>query len=300
MSPPVTPHSVTAPYAGIACILAGVFLMTISDALAKHLGQWYAPVQILFMRTALALPVVLAVALALGGRRVLRSAYLPLHLARGALNIVSAVCFYMGLRHLPLAENAAIAFSAPLFVTALSVWLFKERVDGLRWLAVWLGFGGVLIVACPEAGSLQLAALYPLAAAMLYAIMMLSARAIGSGEGMLTTAFYIVSGQLLFSALTVPWFWRAIAWPHMPFFVAIALVSTVGLTLITQAFRLAAASVVAPFDYSALAWSALVGWLFWGEIPPALAWLGMALIVGSGLYVGWQAHRQHQWQQRSP
>jgi len=178
--------------------------MTISDAIAKHLGQFYAPAQILFMRTALALPVVVVVALALGGRRVLRSAYLPLHLGRGAINIVSAVCFYTGLRHLPLAENVSIAFSAPLFVTALSVWLLKERVNAAGWLAVFTGFAGVLIIAKPGTGSLQLAALYPLAAAMLYAIMMLSARAIGKGEGMLTTTFYIVFGQLLFSAMITP------------------------------------------------------------------------------------------------
>jgi len=292
MTKPVTAPAST-PYAGIACILAGLFLMTISDAIAKHLGQFYAPVQILFMRTALALPVVMAAALALGGRRVLRTEHLPLHLGRGAINIVSAICFYTGLRHLPLAENASIAFSAPLFVTAMSVWLLKERVSFAGWLAVFAGFGGVLIIARPGAGTLQVAAFYPLAAAMLYAVMMISARAIGKSEGMLTTTFYIVFGQLLFSALLTPWFWRAIEWQHLPFFLGIALVSTVGLALITQAFRIAPASVVAPFDYSALAWATLIGWLFWNEIPPAAAWMGMLLIVGSGLYVAWGEHQQH-------
>jgi len=296
---PTVSASTPSLYRGIVCILAGVFCLSISDAIAKHLGQLYSPVQILFMRTALALPVVLALALGLGGRRVLRSTCLPLHLGRGALNIVSAVCFYTGLRHLPLAENSAIAFSAPLFVTALSVWLLKERVDGLRWLAVLLGFGGVLIVARPGAGSLQWAALYPLAAAMLYAVMMLSARAIGKSEGMLTTTFYIVFGQLLSSALVVPWFWRALEWQYMPFFFGIALVSTVGLALITQAFRVAPASVVAPFDYSALGWAALIGWLFWNEIPSGTAYMGMALIVGSGLYVAWSEHQQHRQRRRS-
>jgi len=80
----------------------------------------------------------------------------------------------------------------------------------------------------------------------------------------------------------------------MPFFLGIALVSTLGLTLITQAFRIAPASVVAPFDYSALAWATLVGWWFWDEIPPTTAYLGMTLIVGSGLYVAWCVHQQHQ------
>lgn len=272
--------------------MAGMFCLTLSDALAKQLSAAYAPVQILFLRALIALPVVCALTLALGGRRALRTSHLHVHLARGAINIVSASCFYLGLRSLPLAENTAIAFAAPLFVTALSVWLLKEKVDGLRWLAVCLGFSGVLVIVRPGGDSFQAAALFPLATALLYAIMMITARAIGKGEGMLTTMFYIVAGQLVCSALLAPWFWRTPEWGHLPFFAGIALFSTVGLTLITQAFRIAPASVVAPFDYTGLIWATLLGWLFWDEIPLATAYLGMVFIVGSGLYIVWRESRQ--------
>src|SRR5690606_30039310 len=128
------------PLAGIACVLAGVLFLTISDALAKWIGQYYSPLQILFLRAAIAFPFVLALVVALGGRPALRTRHLTLHLLRGALNIISACFFYMGLRALPLAENTAIAFAAPLFVTALSVLVLKEKVDGRRWLAVGIGF----------------------------------------------------------------------------------------------------------------------------------------------------------------
>jgi len=278
---------------GIACIVAGIFCLTVSDALAKHLGQLhYTPLQIMFLRAALALPVVLVTVLALGGQRVLVSRHIGLHLGRGAINLVSAVCFYTGLRYLPLAETIAIAFAAPLFVTALSVWWLKERVDARRWLAVGLGFIGVLLVVRPGAATFQAAALYPLITAFFYGVMMISARAIGPGEGMLTTMFYIVIGQLACSSLAIPWFWRTPDWRHLPFFFGVALLSTLGLTLITQAFRIAPASVVAPFDYSGLGWAVLLGWLFWNEVPPALAYLGMACIVASGLYIVWRENRQ--------
>jgi len=271
--------------------MTGMFCLALSDALAKHVSGIYAPMQILFLRALIALPVVFGLTLALAGRRALRTVHLPIHLGRGAINVLSASCFYLGLRHLPLAENTAIAFAAPLCVTALSVWLLKERVDALRWLAICLGFSGVLIVVQPGGDSFQAAALYPMVTALLYAIMMITARAIGAGEGMLTTMFYIVAGQLACSALLAPWFWRAPEWDHLPYFLGIAVLSTLGLTLITQAFRIAPASVIAPFDYTGLIWATLLGWLFWNESPQPAAYLGMVFIVGSGLYIVWRESR---------
>ncbi|MEI2414598.1 DMT family transporter [Orrella sp. JC864] len=271
--------------AGIACIMAGIFFLTLSDSLAKWLGQFYAPIQLLFMRGALALPVVTVLVLAWGGRRALRTRYLGTHLLRGAVNVASASCFYLGLTMLPLAETTAIAFAAPLCVTALSVIAFGERVDARAWAAVLIGFVGVLIVVRPGMAGFQPAALLPLATAVGYAVMMVSARRIGPEEGMLTTMFYIALGQVLVSAAAQPWFWQPVQSQHALGIAGIALFSTLGLGLITQGFRIAPASVVAPFDYTGLIWAALIGWLFWDEVPDAWAYTGAALIVGSGLYI---------------
>ena len=253
-------------FAGIACVAGGIFFLTLSDA--------NNPLQILFLRALIALPFVTALAIWLGGRRVLRTDHPGLHLTRGAINVVSACCFYLGLRALPLAEATAIAFAAPLFVTALSVLILKERVDGRRWLAVLAGFAGVLIIVRPGTDAFQAATLLPLTTAFLYAVMMITARGISRGEGMLTTTFYIVAGQLVCSAVALPWVW------HTP-----ALFSTLGLALITQGFRIAPASVVAPFDYTGLIWATLLGWIFWREAPDAYAYLGALFIAGSGVYI---------------
>lgn len=272
-------------FAGIACVAGGIFFLTLSDANAKWLGTTYNPLQILFLRALIALPFVTALAIWLGGRRVLRTDHPGLHLTRGAINVVSACCFYLGLRALPLAEATAIAFAAPLFVTALSVLILKERVDGRRWLAVLAGFAGVLIIVRPGTDAFQVATLLPLTTAFLYAVMMITARGISRGEGMLTTTFYIVAGQLVCSAVALPWVWHTPAVADLPYFAAVALFSTLGLALITQGFRIAPASVVAPFDYTGLIWATLLGWIFWREAPDAYAYLGALFIAGSGVYI---------------
>ena len=271
--------------AGIACVVGGIFFLTLSDANAKWLGSSYNPLQILFLRALIALPFVATLALWLGGRRVLRTAHPGLHLIRGAINVVSAYCFYLGLRLLPLAEATAIAFAAPLFVTALSVLILKERVDAKRWLAVLAGFAGVLIVVRPGTDAFQAATLLPLVTALLYAVMMITARGIGRGEGMLTTTLYIVLGQLVCSAVALPWVWVTPVLDDLPYFGAVALFSTLGLALITQGFRIGPASVVAPFDYTGLIWATILGWIFWREAPDAYAYLGALFIAGSGVYI---------------
>ena len=280
--PAVREHSAAA---GIACVAGGIFFLTFSDANAKWLGASYNPLQILFLRALIALPFVTALALWLGGRRVLRTTHPGLHLTRGAINVVSACCFYLGLQALPLAEATAIAFAAPLFVTALSVLILKERVDGKRWLAVLAGFAGVLIVVRPGTQAFQAATLLPLTTALLYAVMMITARGINRAEGMLTTTFYIVLGQLVCSAIGLPWVWRVPAMEDLPYFGGVALFSTLGLALITQGFRIGPASVVAPFDYTGLVWATILGWIFWREAPDAYAYLGAVFIAGSGVYI---------------
>ncbi|WP_269768440.1 DMT family transporter [Bordetella genomosp. 8] len=278
-----TPSTGTPPSAGILCILVGMLSLTISDAIAKWLGGMYSPPQILFLRAAIALPFVAAVVLALGGRQALRTRHPGIHLLRGGINVVSACAFYGSLRYLPFAEATAISYAAPLCVTVLSVIVLKERVDAMRWGVIVLGFAGVLLIVRPGASSFQAAALLPLVTAVLYAAMMITARAIGPDESFLTMAFYIVVAQLVCSAAVLPWFWRTPGPTHWPFFVGVALFSTAGLSLITQAFRIAPASVVAPFDYTGLIWATLLGWIFWGETPDLMTSVGAVIIVAAGL-----------------
>lgn len=270
---------------GIGCILFGCFCLTVSDSFAKWLGEHFSPLQLVFMRGLIAAPVVALIAIRTSGVQALFTAHPFLHLARGAINVAAAFCFYLSLTHIPLAEATAIAFSAPLFVTLLSVVVLKERVGASAWCAVLAGFAGVLVVVRPGWGGFHPAAVLPLLAAVGYAVMMLSARRISSREGLATTAFYIVVAQVAASALLQPWVWQPIDTRQFAGMVGLATFSTLGLTFITHAFRLAPPAVVAPFDYSGLIWATLFGWVFWGEMLDAWSYVGAGLIAAGGILV---------------
>jgi len=270
---------------GIACILLGIALLTTADAHAKWLGEFYSPLQLMFLRALIALPIVAVLVFGIGGAPALRTQYLGVHLLRGLLNIVSGSLFYLGLTRLPLAENTAIAFAAPLFVVALSYPMLREPVERGRWLGALAGFVGVLVIVRPGAQSFQTAALFPLGCALGYALMMLTARKIGRSESMITTMLHIVLAQVIVGAIAQPWVWTSVDMAHVWAFLGLAIFSTLGLTLITQGFRIGPASVVAPFDYTGLIWATLFGWLFWREIPDAWTIVGAVIIVGSGIFI---------------
>lgn len=270
---------------GIGCIMAGIFCLTISDSLAKWLGASYSPVQLLFLRGVLATPVLIVLLITLSGRPALRTEHLGVHMFRAVLNVLSAACFYLSLTMLPLAEATAIAFSAPLFVTIISVMFLKEKVSARGWLALLAGFSGVLLVVRPSPEHMQWAAVLPLITALGYAVMMVSARRINVRESMLTTMLYIALGQAIFAGLPQAWFWVPVQAEHFIGFIGLAVFSTLGLGLITQAFRVAPASIVAPFDYSGLIWATLLGWFIWQEAPSLWFYAGALLIAGSGVYI---------------
>lgn len=262
-----------------------------SDALAKWLGDFYPAIQLLFLRGAIAVPLMVLVVVWREGSRSLLTHNLSIHAVRGVLNLGSACTFYFGLTLLPLAEATAIAFAAPLFVVALSYPLLGERVELQRWLGALAGFAGVLIVVRPGSSSFQPAALLPLATAVGYALMMLTARKIKGSESMLTTMLYIVLAQAVLSAGLQPWYWAPIQSDHLPAILALSLFSTLGLGLITQGFRIGPVAVVAPFDYCGLIWAGFIGWLVWNELPDAWTYAGGLVIMASGVYICYRETR---------
>ncbi len=270
---------------GIALMCAGVACLCVNDAIGKTLTANYSPLQILFLRNAIALPVAALVALRLGGARALRSHRPAAHLLRGALWLCAATLFFTGLSHLGLAEATTLVFVAPVFITALSALFLKERVGWRRWSAVLLGFVGVLVVVRPGSATFQLASLYPLSTAFFYAVLMLSARWVDPRESVWTLMLYLVGAGGLLSGIASLFVWVPIRPEDLWLFVAIALFGTAGMTMMTQAFRVAPAAMVAPFDYTALIWASLLGWLIWAERPDLFTWIGAAIIILSGMII---------------
>ncbi|MCI5096816.1 MAG: DMT family transporter [Rhodobacteraceae bacterium] len=296
----------------LAAIGAGV-AFSIIDTIFKLLSGSYPLYEVVLFRSIIALTVMLAVIVPLeGGYHVLRTHQPRLHLLRCCAVLFANLCFFTGLAVLPLAEAVAIAFSTPLIVTLLSVLFLKERVGPWRWGAVSIGFAGVLVIMRPGAETFQPAALLPLLGACGYATLHVLTRRAGKSERGAALAFYPMLGFLVISALVgitlgdgrfsdgsnaaLDFIFRAWIWPEpqdLPVLIGVGLAGSVGGYLVSQAYRLCEAAVVAPFEYIAMPMAVIWGVMIFDELPDPQVWLGSSLIIGSGLLSVWRETRHN-------
>jgi drug/metabolite transporter (DMT)-like permease len=289
---------------GVLCLVLGMVALSFQDSLIKKMSGDYPLHEIILGRACVAILLTAFFAHLEGGLALLRTRRLPLHLARGVLLVIANVCYFLALAAMPLAEAAAIFFIAPLFITMLSVPFLGERVGPWRWAAVFTGLGGVVVMLRPGDGLLEIAAVLPIGAALAYAIMQILTRRLGVTERASALAFYVQLCFIVVSAVfglfagdgrfagsghpSVEFLLRAWSWPSG---IDAVLILTCGFLigtaayLLSQAYRIAEANLLAPFEYTALPLAVLWGVLWWGDWPDATAFLGIALIVGSGLLV---------------
>jgi drug/metabolite transporter (DMT)-like permease len=278
--------------AGIGLVLLGVTFLSMNDALAKYLGEFYPTAQVVFFRMLFALPLVVGMALFMAGTRLFRPRRPLFHFGRGALMALALFSFYFGVTLMPLAEAVAIVFAAPLFVTLLSIPLLGERPKPSQWVAALVGFCGVLLIVQPGTAAFTAAATLPLLTAMGYALFMLTARMIQRDESLWVSMTYVSLVPFVLSGSLLPWFWLQPAGEHMIFFVIMGGVGGLGITLITQGFRVATASVIAPFEYVGMIWAIGLGWLIWSEVPTSTTIAGILLIAGCGIHLAWSHRRR--------
>ncbi|SLN48022.1 DMT family transporter [Roseisalinus antarcticus] len=273
------------PGAAIAVMCTGALLLVLSDTASKWLVVRYHPMQILFVRSLVAMIVLGGIILIRSGPVGLRSARPGVHVLRGLCAIGATWAFILSLRFLALDAATALIFAAPLFIAALSWPVLREVVSRDRWIAVAVGFVGVMVIVRPGAASFEPALLLPIVAAALYALMMLSARRIDPRDGYLTMTFYMALVPAVICSATLLMSWPKREPLDLWLLAAVALCGTLGISLLSQAFRMAPAAIVAPFDYTALLWASVMGWIVWGTVPSVWIYPGAAVIVGSGLYL---------------
>lgn len=290
---------------GILSLVAGIAIFSVQDLILKLISGEYPLHQAMMLRSLTAVPFLLAITRWFDGTfATLVSPSWPAMLARGLLGFVAYTAYYLALAALPMATTVALYFTAPLMIVVLSLIFLKETVSPARWLAVAAGFAGVILMLRPGSDLFDLAALLPILCGTTYAVLMILARVMGSRDSAAAMAFwsniaFLICATLL--ALTFGWggsgagahpslafLMRGWVWPSLAdgmLMAACGLIAAVGLTLLTQAYRVAQASVVAPFEFTFAFWGILWGWLFWGDLPDALGWLGIAIIVSAGIYV---------------
>lgn len=275
------------PFAAIGLVLVAVTLFSAMDATSKILAARYDPVEVAWGRYLAILAVLCP--LALRDPKILLTAHLGLQLARGVSTLGAALFFIAGLARLPLADATAIAFASPLLVTALSIPLLGEQVGVRRWSAVGVGFFGVLVVVRPGSGAIGLAALLPLLSASCWAMSIVVTRRMGAREPPLTTLFYSTAVGLALSGAALPFVWQPVRLADGAIMVLMGVLSASGQYLLIAGLARGAASLLAPFSYSQMVWSTLIGFLVFGTAPALTTWCGGAIIVASGVYI---AHRE--------
>lgn len=277
---------------GIAAMLGAVFVFSCMDALLKFFAQFYPPMQVTAMRGIASLPFVVVPLLFSGRLHEIRPTRYHMHLLRGVLSLVIMAGFVYSVRVLSLADAYAIFLSAPLIVTALSVPLLGERVGWRRWAAICTGLVGVLAMLRPSASSLvTLGALAAFASAVCYAVNAITLRVLTRTDTTTSVVFWTMALMTLLSSAFAARDWQPIRAEHLGWLAALGLVGALGVRLLTEAFRSAPASVIAPFEYTALLWGVALDWVIWDALPGARVYVGGGIVIASGLYIIWRERR---------
>lgn len=264
-------------------MLTGALMLVFNDVAAKWLLDRYDPLQITFARSVIALPFAALLVRISGEASGFRSRRVGIHALRGGLVLLATLAFFSSFRVLSLAEATALLFTAPIIVAIIAALFLGERVAGRRWMSIVLGFAGVLIILRPGVEAFRPEAAQALLAALLYALILVSARWVHPQDGLWTMTFYMSVFSVLFGAVSLGQDWPPLRVEDGVAFAAMAALGTGGAAFVSQAFRLAPASLVAPLDYTALIWASLAGWAIWGEVPGVAVCVGGGVIVLSGL-----------------
>lgn len=297
---------------GVAFLIAGVAVFSVQDLILKLLSGDYPLHQAMVLRSLTAIPFLLLLVHWEGGLGSLFTKGTRAMIGRGVVMFAAYTAYYLALAALPMATTVALYFSAPLFITILSVFFLSERVGPRRWAALIAGFAGVLIMVRPGGELFDWAALLPVLSGFTYAVSMIAARRLGSTETASALAFWgnavFLAAALAMSAVLGSGAYDdgSAAHPALAFLLrgwvtptpfdlmlmmSCGIIAAAGLTLLTQAYRIGEASVVTPLEYTGLLWSVIYGWVFWRQWPSLPDWTGIAIIIGAGLYILWREAR---------
>ena len=270
----------------ILAMLIAVASFSVMDAIMKALGGTYPPLQVSALRGLTALPLVVCYVLYRGAQRSILQVQWPWHLVRGVLVVVMLWSFTFGIQNLALTEAYTIYFVSPLLITILSIPLLGERVKPSHWLSIVVGLVGVVIALRPTQGAfLSLGALAVLCSAMCYAVSAIGGRILSRTDSSESLVFW-ATALLCAGAGTLAWpGWIPVRAQDALLLAGLAVTGFIGQVALTTAFRQGQASAVAPFEYTALAWSVGLDWAIWHTVPDRYTLLGGAVIIASGLYM---------------
>jgi drug/metabolite transporter (DMT)-like permease len=292
------------PLRAIGFLIAAIFVYSLHDVIIKWISGKYPVHEIVLIRSSFAVIPLLVIARLEGGFHLLRTTHFALQIFRAFLMFASFMTYYLALAALPLAETVSLFFSAPLFITILSVTVLGEKVELGGWLAVLAGFLGVVVMLKPGSKMINPAAFLALVSAVLYSTGSILTRRLGQTESGVALAFYPIIAYIVFSSMvgialrsapvlpqshpSVAFLLRGWQVPDrgdLFLLILLGLIAALGFYFLSQAYRLAPPSAIAPFEYTAVPLSVVLGYIFWKDILGPQSVIGIVLIVSSGLYI---------------
>jgi len=280
-------------FKAIGFMLSAVAAFSGMDTLLKVLSEHYPPFQVVALRGAAAVPFMVVPLLVMGRLKLLKPVRMGMHVLRALLQLFVLVAFVYAVRALSLADAYAIFLSAPLIVTALSVPLLKEHVGWRRWVAICVGLIGVLTMLKPSASSfVSLGAVAALLSAAGYAFNAIALRVVTRTDSTVSVTFWMISLMTAMALGLAAPHWMPIRDEDWWLLAGIGLFSSIAQHLLTEAFRVAPPSVVAPFEYTALLWGIGIDRVVWGVFPTSRVYIGGGIVIASGLYLIWREHVQ--------
>jgi len=272
--------------AGILWMSFGMSAFIGNDALIKAVGTRVPAAQMIVVRGVMAIALILLVAWRMGALNRLRDIARGWVVVRAGCEGVGTFLYLAGLFHLPLANVTAINLASPLFIAVLARLIYQEQVSAARWLAIGLGFCGVMMIIQPSGEGFNIYALMSLAATLIFAGRDLMTRKIPPATPSILITLATASTVWLLAGGVLSWQgWVPMSWHDVGLLAIASVFLSAGYYSVIAAMRQGEMSVVAPFRYVGLLWALLIGFVVWGDIPNALAWAGIALLIGAGLYM---------------
>ncbi|MDE1156955.1 MAG: DMT family transporter [Neorhizobium sp.] len=270
--------------AGMVIMLFGDFLFSLNDALAKWLVASFAVGQVLFLRSVGSAIILTPMVLRRPIHELWRVEQPWVQVMRVVFATMDLSLFYTAVVYLPLADVMTFYMAGPIYVAAISHFLLGERIGWRRWLAVLIGFVGVVIALRPSTAMLTWPSVYGLLGSLGFAMTLVLNRQLRkTSDATLVTWQAVVA--LVVGAILAIGHWKAMTPGELASLLLLGIIASAGHLLIARSLKMAPASVLAPLQYTLLIWAVILGWLFFGDLPDPQTWVGAAIIIGSGLFI---------------
>jgi len=275
------------PVLGAAIMLSGLAMLPGMDAVAKHLSGHLPTVEVVWARFLFYVIAIAPIALSKYGAAAFRPTRPGLQIIRGLLFASSAYAFFLAIARLPLADTMAVFFIYPLIILIASATLLGEKIGVLKWMMVALGFGGALLVIRPSLAGISTGNLFALLSGIGYAFgMMVTRRLAAHDPGLVTGVISALTGVVLYS-FAMPFVWQAPSGVDWLWMALMGGVAALGHFLLITAHRMATAAQLAPYGYAEIVSAIFFGLIAFGDWPAPVVWVGIAVIVASGIVVTW-------------